>query len=868
MNANATIFESHVPTAAELAADAAWREDIVHHVRKWYSATAAIYLTFVVVTAVWFAVRTRQDAALAKRSVLLTMLGFVGNFLISFPFLLLQSMSFPCFIILSSLYLGVTFTIFSLAARAWRLRYLFSSNQDKLTRMQSLQNPKADSNAMSPAGKVADIDEEGDVEIEKIQATAEAEEDDLLEPLGRHAGGGGTAIGAESHTSTLHGSTGLSGSALGTSMLGSNVSFNGQARTAPRSSGGHLGPRSGSGALKASGSAANVGPGGYTYAGRGGVGVGGGSSLLRSQAGGRTASIGSGRLSSTDRFDHRRASDMFRLGAEPQDVLMYAEEGRPQHFHQDNAHHQPGVSHASNLTANSSGVLGTSFIKRYTQGSVLAPTPLEEPTRRLLLILFIVTLIVLVYVGVVLTSSTQYSPSPMSFTCKIASWEMTPVLIAFGGFLMIGCPVLCWWLWNYNDTYGIRRDLIVFGMAGTIVGIAYSVQQVLVPTGMNYGDMTFRLYFGASNWPVIGVAVGHLTSIFFPLLNSYNIHPTRPISDMLQQLYRSASRDSNASDPATGGTTVALKGSTDAVPSIPNSSPAPRRVSASPPATRRKSTGGSKRARKAVTWTLFQSVLDDPLCFEAFKAFAARDFAAEAPLFYQEYKKLMEKVRAEDGPPRPPLRAETPPPAGSTYRMHSFLQQESAILEHLPGALNRNAATSNDSVRVKYPIFDFTDSTGASLAGRFIHAVTRGKYGSNTNTRLGSSSTRRSRNSGFLFGSRSEPTLVAPPVAASAGGLLIPASLREDYRTLCRTFIASGAPLKISLSPRVVEEIAKQVGEESRMLPLVSVFDEARNEVLAVMYEMFERASEEDADLRARVRRIRRGSGGRRGSGE
>ncbi|KAI8589433.1 hypothetical protein BDZ88DRAFT_147366 [Geranomyces variabilis] len=865
MNANATNFASHVPTAEDLAADAAWRQDIVRHVRKWYSATAALYLTFIVVTAVWFAVRTRRDAALAKRSVLLTMLGFVGNFLISFPFLLLQSMSFPCFIILSSLYLGVTFTIFSLAARAWRLRYLFSSNQDKLTRMQSLQNPKNDPHAMSPAGKVADIDEEGDLDIEKFQATAEAEEDDMLEPLGRHAGGGGTAIGAESHTSTLHGSTGLSGSALGASLLGSNYSFNGQARTAPRSSTGHLGARIGSGALRANGSAANVASGGHVYASRGG---GGGGSLIRSQAGGRTASIGSGRLSGTDRSDHRRASDMFRLGAEPQDALMYAEEGRPQHYHQDHAHNQPGASHASSLTAGSSGVLGTSFIKRYTQGSVLAPAPLEEPTRRLLLILFIVTLVVLAYVGVVLSSSTQYSPSPMSFTCKIASWEMTPVLIAFGGFLMIGCPVLCWWLWNYNDTYGIRRDLIVFGMAGTIVGIAYSVQQVLVPTGLNYGEMTFRLYFGASNWPVIGVAVGHLTSIFFPLLNSYNIHPTRPISDMLQQLYRSTSRDSNDSDPATGGTSVALKGSTDAVPTIPNPTPTPRRVSASPPAARRKSTGGTKRTRKAVTWTLFQSVLDDSVCFEAFKAFAARDFAAEAPLFYQEYKKLMEKVRAEDGPPRPPSRTETPPPAGSTYRMHSFLQQESAILEHLPGALNRNAATSNDSVRGKYPIFDFTDSTGASLAGRFIHAVTRGKFGSNTNTRLGSSSTRRSRNSVFLFGSRSEPTLIAPPVAASAGGLLIPASLREDYRTLYRTFIASGAPLKISLSPRVVEEIAKQVGEESRVFPLVSIFDEARNEVLAVMYEMFERASEEDADLRARVRRIRRGSGGRRGSGE
>ncbi|KAJ3160841.1 hypothetical protein HDU86_008201 [Geranomyces michiganensis] len=381
--------------------------------------------------------------------------------------------------------------------------------------------------------------------------------------------------------------------------------------------------------------------------------------------------------------------------------------------------------------------------------------------------------------------------------------------------------------------------------------------------------MTFRLYFGASNWPVIGVAVGHFTSIFLPLLNSYDIHPSRPLSDMLQQLYRSASRDSNASDPPTGEAAAAAQRSGDGMPTIAvtNDTERRRRASASPPAAHRKITSGSKRTRKAVTWTLFQSVLDDPDCFEAFKAFAARDFAAEAPLFYQEYKKLMEKVRAEGAPPGAPQRTETPPPQGSTYRMHSFLQQESVILEHLPGALNRNAAASNDSVRGKYPIFDFTTSTGAaSFAGRVLHAVTRGKFGSKGDDSTGSSPVRRSRNNLFLFGSRSEPTLMAPPVAASAGGLLISASLREDYKALYRTFIATGAPLKISLSPRVVEEIAKQVGEDSRMLPLVSVFDEARNEVLAVMYDMFERASEEDADLRGRVRRIRRGSGGRRGS--
>ncbi|KAJ3160842.1 hypothetical protein HDU86_008202 [Geranomyces michiganensis] len=328
---------------------------------------------------------------------------------------------------------------------------------------------------MSPAGKVANIDtdiaEEDDSADERIQATGDAEEDDMLEPLGRHANGGGTAIDAESQALTLSGSVGLSGSALEGSMLVSSAS-NVNARTAPRNSTGYLAVRSVSGALRPSASAANVGPSGYLYGVRGGGAGGGGGGGSLSRYAGRAPSVGSGRLSVTERHDQRRTSDMFRLGADQQDALMYAEEGRPQHYHQPHFH-QHGVSHGSSITAGSSSLLGTSFTKRYTQASMVAPAaPLEEPTRRLLLILFIVTIIVLAYVGVVLASSTQYSPAPISYQCNVASWEMAPVLIAFGAFLMIGCPALCWWLWAYNDTYGIRRDLIVFGMAGTIVGIA------------------------------------------------------------------------------------------------------------------------------------------------------------------------------------------------------------------------------------------------------------------------------------------------------------------------------------------------------------------------------------------------------------
>ncbi|KAJ3289002.1 hypothetical protein HK104_007808, partial [Borealophlyctis nickersoniae] len=43
---------------------------------------------------------------------------------------------------------------------------------------------------------------------------------------------------------------------------------------------------------------------------------------------------------------------------------------------------------------------------------------------------------------------------------------------------------------------------------------------------------------------------------------------------------------------------------------------------------------------------LFETVLNDAECFEAFKKFAARDFTTENPVFYQHYRALMIKVRA------------------------------------------------------------------------------------------------------------------------------------------------------------------------------------------------------------------------------
>ncbi|KAI8917508.1 hypothetical protein DFJ77DRAFT_308205 [Powellomyces hirtus] len=771
--------DDHVPTSAEIAADAEWRHGIVHNVRKVYFGIGTLYLTFIVVTALWFAQRTRTDASLAKRSVLLTMIGFLGNFFISFPFLGLQSTDFPCFLILTSLYLGVACTIFSLSARAWRLRYLFRSHQDKLARMKSMET----------AGKPVDIDH--DI-AEEIKDSAE-EEDDMLEPLGQRVAGSQalTLIG-----STM-GSTNLVGSTIGGSMLGGSTgNMDAVSRGHGRSSSGFLARGS-----QAQGSSSN-----------GGAGYGKSASALATPSpkpGNGRAIVGQGAISAeASHAGPRRVSETYNPKRSDHDAFSAAEEG-----------------HGARSTLTNRGHGHLSFSKRITQTSIINPTFMEEPTKRLLYILLAVIAITLTYTGVVMSFSRQYGLVPVSYKCQMGSWEMVPVLISFGSFLLIGCPALCWWLWNDKDTYGIRRDLTVFAIAGTGVGMMYSLEQALVPTGKFYGESTLRLYFGASNWPVIGVAVGHFTSVFFPLLSSYGIHPLRPFSRLFQRLKRSASRE-----------TTSDSGSNEKLEAEKRKRDNARRE-------RRQRKGGSP----AVTWTLFQSVLEDGECFEAFKDFAARDFAAENPLFYQEYKKLMEKVRIEQGPtgsdqPFRPTSASFLAAQPSARRMSSVpVIRGISQLEDLPGPLNREMAMSHDSVTNKYPVFDFSNTSRYGWKARILSIVTGGYYAP-------SGIAARSHNSLFNFGSRSQPMLLAPPVAASEGGLLIPAHLREDYRTLYRTFISSGAPLQISLSARVTEEIAKQVGEESKVLPLVSVFDEARNEVLGFMFEMFPRFMEAEKE--------------------
>ncbi|KAJ3182803.1 hypothetical protein HDU85_002406 [Gaertneriomyces sp. JEL0708] len=422
-----------------------------------------------------------------------------------------------------------------------------------------------------------------------------------------------------------------------------------------------------------------------------------------------------------------------------------------------------------------------------------APVPASEPLRPLLMLLAYTLVATTIYIIIVTVISPRFSVRPISYECNMGTWEMLPVLCFMGLFFMIGCPTLTYWIWKDNDTYGIKRDLVTFAIAGTTVAVMYLLEQTMVPTGKNYGEPTLRLYFGAANWPVIGLLVGHVTSIFLPVLASHNIYPMRPIKRLFRR-YRTPSANSSADNIST--------------------------------------TRKAKRKSKAlpkISWALFASILEDKECFEKFKEFAARDFAAENPLFYDEYRKLMAAVKE----------AQTPPAVPATIPEGEPLSQPDI---EQPSTSNESISKRNDrmSLTDKYPVFDFTPTPPRSFFSAFL-----GIFPFNRN--------RLARHTSFFT--------LAPALPQSAGSVLIPPSLLPAYLTFYKTFIARGAPCQVNLSSHVLENITRQLEREG-LLPLVSVFDEAKNAVLDMMYEMFPRfvEAEEEGVLKRFMKNTEKGT--------
>ncbi|KAJ3054199.1 hypothetical protein HK097_002422 [Rhizophlyctis rosea] len=287
----------------------------------------------------------------------------------------------------------------------------------------------------------------------------------------------------------------------------------------------------------------------------------------------------------------------------------------------------------------------------------------------------IVMVIVAAWCTYVQAKSEQYSVEPASYYCPQIEngrlrWEHWPFMVVSTAWSFIACPLFVWLLWKANDTYGIRRDMIVTSIATPFFTIASFVAQSF-PFGHMPGEPTFPIWVPATTWALGGVYIGQWTAVALPVLESYGYHPVRRIRRWWRSYYSTFTEFATRTGEIRG-----RRPSTKAVETVPYQD-------------------------------LFRAVLEDPQWFEAFRSFSARDFTTENPMFFHEYRKLMLKVKAtlgnvaRDGPESesqlglgvylPPSTSNLPIPTvlASDFRKlyRTFIRPSAALQLNLPAHL-------------------------------------------------------------------------------------------------------------------------------------------------------------------------------------
>ncbi|RKO88526.1 hypothetical protein BDK51DRAFT_46837, partial [Blyttiomyces helicus] len=739
-------------------------------VRKVYIAVVACHATASVVTAVLFTYRSRKDLALAKRSVFLTNVGVAGNILISVPFLMSETMDgFPCFVLLWSIYLGVTLTIFSLAARAMRLRHLFQVNQDKLGRLapavdattMELERGDVSSDRGESAGAAAGFNSSLSAARVVVVAPYVSGGVPALPMMGPRTGSLARnrerIVGSKVTLSSARALPRIdTGSLLRTGVEDHEFTYPGAPSKSPTVGPGDIEERDAD-AIEKGEITSGAADQSTLSAGRivEEVPRGSGSIPMLSPLEASTGTLSRDRqkiAGSKVTLSSARALPRTNPGAGDAGATL----GRP-------LGRDPGARDAS-------ATLGRPLNRDPLKGTLdAADSPLGkkgaadewngEISRSVYLALGASLAAVISYLVVVSNVSERYRVNPPSTACGTGTWEVLPLIAVMGGFFLFATPVIVYSLRNVSDPNGIKEDLIVSAIADTIVTIMFFIWQIAFPTSIS---SEIHAVFGAVNWPVLGVFIGHITSVIIPLSRSYTVE-----GNPMQMLRR---------------------------------------------AIRARKKSGSKHRQGPVTWSLFAAVLDDPECFEALKEYSARDFAAEYPIFYEEYRRLMDSVRAALVPEvreaLPTTRLGVPKPL-------------------VPSSTKISLVSAS-----KYPVYDGGEGENASVWKKIVFWRKRDEGGSAVSVAAGDPASQRN--------STARAHTVSP-LTITTGSLLIPPRFRDDYRVFFQTFIARGAPLQVNLPARIVDEITRQLGHGSTLLPLMSVFDEAKNEVLIAMYDTFPR---------------------------
>ncbi|KAI8802767.1 hypothetical protein BJ742DRAFT_777943 [Cladochytrium replicatum] len=574
----------------------------------------------------------------------------------------------------------------------------------------------------------------------------------------------------------------------------------------------------------------------------------------------------------------------------------------------------------------------------------------QEDARSWLGYLGIVSIFVFAYLLVIQLVSLRFQNFG---TCVVQSWEMGALMVLLVTWFLLIAPIIMVLLFRLgDDAHGIRKDLFATSVVGA-VSIAI-VWMFLLPTKSDVDEFVVGHIWSVGNWPLIIMLSSHTTSVVVPLIASSEETIRHFWFHYIVRRFIKAENQSDfghaRSRSRSQSTGRALQKS-----ETPGYGLGPERLQQVTPA----------HVEELGGWTLFAMVMDDAGAFDAFKRFAVRDFCAEKPMFYQEYRKLMTKVREAmkmaQTNPSGRLTISSPPPAmihgtessannrngrasaaidtmsqmsGANWRVsffsNSFMTDRGStanppakgkMIRQQSSSRSDGSTGSNAMDPQMYPVFDYSDKQWKAPFAKQWRKVVRLATRHNQQSAIGSTSKNRDRTrdieralddavsdeytSGKIHGdptmnsdqpdqevqafadviipiSAVQPTLtsLAPSLphnqsiptspcdpaqprvysqspstdriipyimnqstqfSAAYGSMLIPPTLKEDYRRFFRTFISQDSPLQVTLSPRIFDEISREFRGPgvagAKKLPLVSVFDEAKNEVLGGLYK-------------------------------
>ncbi|KAJ1907708.1 hypothetical protein IWQ60_011810 [Tieghemiomyces parasiticus] len=328
--------------------------------------------------------------------------------------------------------------------------------------------------------------------------------------------------------------------------------------------------------------------------------------------------------------------------------------------------------------------------------------------------------LVLIYLIMVQLNSPHVSVSPINTHCS-RSWEYYFMYGLIGVHTTLISPMMAYWLWDMQDAYGLRTELIIEIAVATASYILFFTARDLVPAIRPYVTNTFFLF--------VGLSIIHFVSVVVPLWKTFGSSSDAIThADLLADTYddcdseksnRKASWEGTASRRSAASHARSSKGSINqsyrpasnrlsqtikrqslmgqirpppppppvranrhATRTDPDprgsmgfesavSGPHPEAEGMAPDRTLEHRILTNNRTMKATPttrWNAFTTLLSHPQKFEQFKYYAAACFCTELTLFLEDYQQLKCRVYPYYSPKsraRPPSSPQPLPPAAS-----------------------------------------------------------------------------------------------------------------------------------------------------------------------------------------------------------